>query len=190
MAILAAMPSISVLAVTARSINGGFWHGAMTAVGVAAGDVIYIAVAIFGLSFLTQILGDSAFVLRYLCGAYLLFLGALLWRTNTMSAELSTQANTPAASFLIGLLITLGDQKAIVFYLGFLPAFLDLEGLSLGDAFAVMGIGFMAVCGVKLIYAMLGDRFGRFVGSGLRRGLNRLAALLMLLVGLYLFASA
>ena len=49
MALLAAVPSLSVVAVVARAASFGFIHGAFTAFGVVVGDIILILLAIFGL---------------------------------------------------------------------------------------------------------------------------------------------
>lgn len=186
MAILAAIPSTSVLAVTARAVSGGFFHGAMAALGVVVGDIIFIAVAIFGLGILMEFFGDFAFLLRYCAGAYLFWLGIILWRAAEAREAVNAQASTPLASFFLGLLITLGDQKAVLFYLGFFPAFLDLHSLSIRDALAVMLIALVSVGGVKLVYAFFGDRFGRLLGASVSRVLNRSAAVVVIMIGLFL----
>jgi len=50
-------------------------------------------------------------------------------------------------------MITLGDQKAILFYLGFFPAFLDLVAMSALDTAVILLVTTVAVGGVKLAYA-------------------------------------
>jgi threonine/homoserine/homoserine lactone efflux protein len=75
MAVLAAIPSTSVLVVTARAVSGGFFHGAMAALGVVVGDIILIAMVIFGLGILLEFFGDFAYLSRYFGGAYLVWLG-------------------------------------------------------------------------------------------------------------------
>jgi len=57
------------------------------------------------------------------------------------------------SSFMTGLPITPGEQKAILFYLGFFPAFMDLKALTVPDALIVIAIAAVAVGGVKLGYA-------------------------------------
>jgi len=58
MLLLAIIPSVSVLTVTSRSITSGFTHGVFTTLGIVAGDIIYILIAILGLSFLAENLGS------------------------------------------------------------------------------------------------------------------------------------
>ena len=47
---MAAIPSLSVFTVIARSISSGFTHGLMTAIGIVIGDIIFILVAIYSLA--------------------------------------------------------------------------------------------------------------------------------------------
>jgi threonine/homoserine/homoserine lactone efflux protein len=48
MIVLASIPSVSVMAVSARSATSGFIHGAFTALGIVVGDIIFIILAIYG----------------------------------------------------------------------------------------------------------------------------------------------
>lgn len=65
MAVLAAVPSVSVLAVAARSVSDGFAHGAATAMGVVVGDVLFILLALFGLALLAEAMGDLFFLVEW-----------------------------------------------------------------------------------------------------------------------------
>ncbi len=187
MTVLAALPSTSVFAVSARAAAHGFAHGAATSAGVVVGDIIFILIAIFGLAVLVETLGSMFALLRYLGGAYLIWLGIRLWRLRR--AAVADQDGGQASlrtSFATGLLITLGDQKAILFYLGFLPAFVDLATVSATDVGIIVTIAILAVGGVKLTYAALADRARVLLGSGLGSAMNGLAAIIMITVGLML----
>jgi threonine/homoserine/homoserine lactone efflux protein len=200
MTILAALPSASVLVVTAHSVAYGFGHGASAAAGVVAGDLIYILVAIFGLHLLVEATHDATLAIGCLGGLYLAWLAWRLWRSAPPAVEAPDAGGAVATSrpesFVSGLLITLGDQKAILFYLGFLPAFLDLADLRHTDVAIVALVAMVAVGGVKLLYAALAGRARAILGSKVGRGLNRLAALILaalaafLLGGTFLSSSA
>ncbi|HEY0975406.1 MAG TPA: LysE family translocator [Solimonas sp.] len=178
MALLAALPSVSVFAVASRAAAQGFRHGALTALGVVVGDLLFIALAIFGLGLLAEAMGERWVWLRYAAALYLMWLGWRLWRAapGGASANGMPPPASAGASFMTGLLITLADQKAIFFYLGFFPAFLDLAAMTWLDALWIMLIAVVSVGGVKLIYAALADRAGHWLGGGAARMLNRLAA--------------
>lgn len=185
MLIGAMLPSVSVLAVSVRSAALGLGHGVSTAAGIVVGDVVFILIAIYGLWVLAAWL-DSRFVLiQYLGGVYLIWLGIMLWRSRPKTESLEKQGKSSLLeSFLTGLLITLGDQKAIWFYLGFFPAFLDLTLLSFLDTGIIVAMAIIAVGGPKLVYAYMGYRTGRiFKTSRVTNGLNRVAGSVMIAVG-------
>lgn len=120
----AIVPSMSVLTVSARSAALGFVHGVLTAAGIVLGDVLFILIAIYGLSVLAAWLDSRFILIQYLGAAYLIWLGIALWRSRpAIGADENKSSSSLFASFLSGLLITLGDQKAIWFYLGFFRHF-------------------------------------------------------------------
>lgn len=189
MAVLAAIPSVSVLIVTVRSAASGFLHGVFAALGIVAGDIFYVAVAIFGLSVLADKMGDLFVLVKYLGGAYLVWLGIALLRSKPKTVEAGEAGESLLSSFLTGLFITLGDQKAILFYLGFFPAFLDMSTISWLDAGIIVAITVVSVGGVKLGYAYMADRAGALAGSGFGRGMNRVAGSIVIAVGMFLIVS-
>lgn len=191
MALLAALPSTSVLIVTAHANAHGFRNGAAVAAGVVAGDLVYVLVAIFGLQLLVSAMSGMTETMRYVGALYLLWFAWRLWRTAPPAArrddeDVRSAGSTLHASFVSGLLITLGDQKAILFYLGFLPAFIDLASLRSGDIALVALVTVVAVGGVKLIYAALADGARALLAPETGRALHRLAAVVVAGVAVYL----
>lgn len=191
MTLLALVPSVSVLAVSARAASAGFRHGAYVTLGIIAGDTVFIVLAIFGLHLLAAALGETFVFIQYLGAAYLVWLAVRLWRSAAVTAAGPQAAQISAgSSFMTGLLITLGDQKAILFYLGFFPAFMDLQALSFVDALMVILIAAVAVGGVKLGYAYAASRVGVVIGADAGRVLSRMAAGVMLAAALLLLLRA
>lgn len=190
MLVLAMLPSVSVLAVSARAASAGFIHGVATTLGILAGDLIYILLAMFGLALLTSAMGESAYLIKYAAGVYMIWMGIGLWRASgrPVPSEHQVNASSLLSSFTTGLLLTLADQKVVIFYLGFLPAFINLAGMSFLDTALVMAIAVVAVGGVKLTYAFLAHKAGAMLGPGASTLMNRSASGVMVGVGLYLFA--
>ena len=195
MLVLALVPSLSVLAVTARAVALGLRHGVAATLGIVAGDLIFIIVAVLGLSVLAEVAGAYLVVLSYAGGVYLIWLGIRLWRSApVMSAP---GAAAPAAeptplfsSLMAGLLLTLGDQKAILFYFVFFPAFADLDRLTPLDTGLILLVAAVAVGAAKLAYALAAIRAVIFIGGTAGHAvaifLNRLAALILMVVGGFL----
>ena len=188
MFVLALLPSPSVFAVVARSIASGFTHGLVTVIGIVIGDFVFILLAIYGLSAIAETM-DSLFVLvKYLGGAYLIWLGIELARSKSKLIEIQgIRESSWLSNFLTGLFITLSDHKAILFYMSFFPAFLDLSNVSIVDTSIVMAIATIAVGGVKLGYAYMADR-ARFLfqSSRAKQGINITAAIVMIGTGIFL----
>jgi threonine/homoserine/homoserine lactone efflux protein len=129
--------------------------------------------------------------IRLLGGVYLIWLALRLWRAAPALASRTGDGPRPAlrASFATGLLITLGDQKAILFYLGFLPAFVDLRSLDGVGIAQIALVAILAVGGVKLAYAVAADRAAFWLGARGGLWLQRLAAVLIFALGLFLVLS-
>jgi threonine/homoserine/homoserine lactone efflux protein len=192
LAILAALPSTSVIAVISRSIAGGFGHGIATSIGIVVGDICFIIIAILGLSVVAEAMGDLFLWVKLCASIYLIWFGIGLWRSVPAATKVDTiQQKSLISSFSCGLFITLGDQKAILFYLGFFPAFIDLDNLSQTDIGIIIMITIVAVGGVKVAYAfashqasaLLKDRSAKIM-------LNRLAGSAMLAAGCYLIVTS
>lgn len=192
MAVLAFIPSVSVLAVSTRSATYGFIHGFFTTLGILLGDIIFILLAIFGLTVLAETMGSLFVLVKYLGGVYLIWLGTQLWRSKAKSASADVMTESSLlSSFLCGLFITLGDQKAILFYLGFFPAFLDLSTMSFIDAFIIILIAIFAVGGVKLGYAYMAEKTTQlFKSANAIKKINLVAGTVLIAIGLFLVVRA
>jgi len=149
------------------------------------------------LSFLSDLLGNLTFLIRYLGGAYLLWLGIKTVRARSahLKPQISPLNQTSASvsqfsSFLTGLLIILADQKATLFYLGFFPAFLDLSQVSYIDAGVIMLVAIATVGRVKIGYALLANRTSAILSPTLRTRLNAIAGCGMMAVGIFLILTA
>lgn len=191
MLIMAAIPSVSVLAVAARAAASGFLHGVSTSLGIVVGDIVFILIAVLGLAVLAETM-DSVFILiKYLGGAYLIWLGSKLLRAKPDAVEVEGKTESSLfSSFMTGLLITLADQKAILFYLGFFPAFVDLAALSYLDTGLIIVIAVIAVGGPKLVYAYIASRAGLLISARAYRAMNMFAGGVMIVVGVLVMIKA
>jgi threonine/homoserine/homoserine lactone efflux protein len=190
--VLAIVPSVSVLAVTARAVAFGFTHGLFTALGIVVADILFILVAVYGLALIADMMGEQFRFIQFIGAGYLIWLGISLWRADAHSRRCETvRQSSWSSSFLTGFLITLGDQKAIFFYLGFFPAFIDLSTMTPMDTLIIVLIAIVGVGGAKLVYAFLADRASvMFKDSRALRGMNVLAAGIMIAVGIALLLKA
>ena len=192
MIVLAVIPSVSVLAVSARAAAFGFTHGMFTALGIVIADIIFILIAVYGLALVAELMGEQFRWIKFLGGIYLIWLGFALWRAESKTRDSDAMKRSSlGSSFLAGFLITLGDQKAILFYLGFFPAFIDLSQVTTADILIIILIAIIGVGGAKLAYAYLADRASLlFKNTRAIRWINCLAGSVMIAVGVVLLLKA
>ena len=194
MVVLAAIPSFSVLIVVSRSITFGFASGLMTAMGIVLGDMIFIVLAIYGLSAISEMMSNLLILIKYLGGIYLVWLGIGLNRSRALSTKIeegkSDRDNSLLSSFLTGLLVTLGDQKAIFFYISFFPAFIDSNTITVLDTIAIISIAILTIGGIKVAYVYMADK-AKLLLKDFRviKTINLVAGTLMIAAGIFLIAK-
>ena len=183
---LAIIPDTSAFAVVARSIGSGFTHGLATTIGIIIGDLVFIILAVYGLWSLEE---SGLFVLvKYLGATYLIGLGISLWLSKSKVVEVEgIEEISWLSNILCGLLITLGDPKAILFYISFLPAFVDLSIISIFDTGIIMVTATLVVGGVKLAYAYTADKARLlFKNFPAQKRMNITAGSVMICTGIFL----
>ncbi|MEZ8436032.1 LysE family translocator [Vibrio splendidus] len=177
MLLSAAIPGPSVLAVLSRSLSYGWKQGLLVVFGVLIADYIFIFLALSGLSALASAMGEFATVIKYVGVAYLFWLAYTTWTSDVSeSSSTSSEQGTKASSVIIGLLMTVSNPKAILFYMGFFPAFIDLKTFTTTDVMMILVISTVAVGGVLSLYACTASK-ARFVfqGRSAKMLLNRLS---------------
>jgi threonine/homoserine/homoserine lactone efflux protein len=144
--------------------------------------------AISGLSAITETIDSLSILVKYFGGAYLMWLGISLWRVKSKTVEVEgIREPFWLANFYSGLLITLSDPKAIFFYMGFFPAFLDLSNISAIDLGIILAVTTLAVGGVKVAYAYMADRARLlFKNPQAKQTLNAIAGTMMIGTGIFL----
>jgi threonine/homoserine/homoserine lactone efflux protein len=185
MFLLAASPGPGVFATVARALASGFGHGAVLVLGIVTGDLIFLLLAVYGLSTMAEILGSLFVFIKYAGGLYLIWLGVTIWSSSPKPValkgieELSWKKN-----FLSGLVITLANPKVILFYLGFLPTFVDLASLSNMDILAISLVVSTVLGSVLLCYAWAASRAGQiFKNKKALKMTNRCAGGVMITAG-------
>ncbi|AJE44719.1 LysE family translocator [Celeribacter indicus] len=151
------------LAMLARALSGGFNAAWPLALGVVIGDVLWSLLAILGVSWIVSEFTGFLTFLRWVAVAMFLAMGILLIRHADKKIAADSRLTRPGmwAGFVAGLVAILGNPKAILFYMGFLPGFFDLSTLGVPDI--------LAICTVSALIPLLGNLIlGASVG-GLRR---------------------
>ena len=159
MFLLAITPGPGVFATVSKALSSGFRHAVPVVIGIVAGDLIFLLCAIYGLSMIAETFSTLFTFIKYIGGGYLIWLGIRLWRSSPAKADVARSTRQSSRySFFGGLSITLGNPKVILFYLGFLPTFLDLNLLSTVDIVIVAFVVSLVLGSVMLFYAFTASR--------------------------------
>jgi len=160
LSIAAATPGPAVFAIVSRAVARGFRDSAAMAFGIVLGDMVYFFAALTGWSAVAHVLGDMFSVVRVVAAVALIFMGGRMIRAS-FAARQDNAPPSPSASrrvFAAGFLLTLGNPKTILFYLAFLPTFIDLTAVGPWDAVGLSAVIFTVVGSVMLAYAAVAAR--------------------------------
>ena len=185
MFLLAITPGPGVFATISRALASGFANASFVVLGIVLGDIIFLLLAIFGLSAIASILGDFFIIVKYLGGVYLLFLGYKILSSKESETNLKgVKELSWKKNFLSGFLITLSNPKVILFYLGFLPTFVNLQTLSVSDILIISFIVTFVLASVMLFYAYSASGARNlFKSKSSKRKMNLLAGSVMISAG-------
>lgn len=175
------VPGPAVLLTLARSISGGARVGIATGAGIALGGALHTLMAVLGLSAILMTSALAFNIVKYLGAAYLIYLGvcAFLERSDDIHLP-QVRAVTPLVAFRQAILTEVLNPKTALFFLSFLPQFVDpargevwAQLLALGAIFVVMSIAYTSllalaaasVAGWLTRHSAIGRWKGRLVGS-------------------------
>jgi threonine/homoserine/homoserine lactone efflux protein len=176
-------PGADLALIGARSAGHGFRSGAAAALGVGAGCFVHVAAAALGLSALIASSATAFTVLRWVGAAYLVWLGIGLMRGSgdTAAAAAPTPPTNARRSFAQGFLTNALNPKVALFFLAFLPQFIDADAPNKGWAFVALGSLFafngtiVNVAFAALVACMRSALAGaRSVGGWVTRGVGAL----------------
>jgi threonine/homoserine/homoserine lactone efflux protein len=182
-------PGPDVLYIVGRSLSQGRLAGVVSALGIAAGCLVHIAAAAFGLSALILALPLAYDIVRYAGAAYLVWLGVRAFRAAPIGRVQALQPVPLGRIFRQGMVTNMLNPKVAIFFLAFLPQFTDagrgplaLQFLLLGSIFVVNGT---VVC---LAYALAASWLGGWLSAryGVSTWLNRTMGGLFIALGLRL----
>jgi threonine/homoserine/homoserine lactone efflux protein len=185
-AILVLIPGPVVTLVVANSLSHGSRSGLASVAGASIGNAILLGATAVGLVAFFALMSEIFEVVRWAGALYLIWLGIRAWRAHggegpAMAAPAKKSSRT---MFAQGFLIAITNPKAIIFYIAFLPQFVDSH-LPAGPQLLAM-IATMIVMALlsDSAYALLAGRArGWFTAPGRRRLQNRVTGTLLIGLG-------
>ncbi|WP_414636813.1 LysE family translocator [Aquabacterium sp.] len=139
-------PGADVALIAARSSAQGFRAGAAAALGVGAGCMLHALAAALGVSALLAGSATAFTVVRWVGAAYLVWLGLSMLRARAPSPGGAAAAPPPpmrwARVFAQGFLTNALNPKVALFFLAFVPQFIDAQAPNKALAFVMLGLIF------------------------------------------------
>jgi threonine/homoserine/homoserine lactone efflux protein len=182
-------PGPGVFALLSRTLASGRKGCFSLALGMTVSDVIYLILACFGLATLAENWSGLFTLIRYAGAAYLLYLAWQMWTAANAPVSLDTPANVsgPVLSFVQGFLISASNPKVILFYIAFLPTFMDLTRLTAGDIAIASALTVIALMlGLMMIVYSAASAREKFQSPVALKFLNRIAGGVMGAAGIFL----
>jgi len=141
-ALSVASPGPGVAAVVARSLARGTVGAPAFIVGFLIGDLAWFTLAATGLAALAKTAYVLFVIVKYAGAAYLLYLAWRMWtsRAETLVDGADEGSQKPLQLFLGSLALTLGNPKAMVFFLALLPTVVKLETLTLAGFLEIAAV--------------------------------------------------
>jgi RhtB (resistance to homoserine/threonine) family protein len=188
-------PGPDTLYILGRSIAHGRRAGVAAALGICVGSIFHTGAAALGLSALLATSAWAFAAVKLAGAAYLIFLGvrALLQREQNASGPAQFKRNTASAAFRQGVVTNILNPKVALFFLAFLPQFIDPAAPSKLAAFLVLGLTFVTT---GTIWCLIMASFASAFSARLRGNptvatfLNRAVGSLFVLLGLRLAVAA
>lgn len=171
------IPGPGVLYIIARSLSQGQRAGLVSVLGLSAGALVHVGAATLGLSAILLTSATAFGVVKMLGAGYLIYLGirALLERPSTTSAVDTSPPRSLTRLFTDGVVVSVLNPKIAVFFLAFLPQFVEPGRGSIAVQVLLLGLLYvtLALC-TDSAYALLAGHLrgwlsGRVVGGPLPR---------------------
>jgi len=184
-------PGPDTVYILGRSIAQGREAGIASALGICVGSLFHSCAAALGLSAILATSAVAFAAIKLLGGAYLIFLGIkmLLDRRRQLSLPSNFRRRTTIAAFRQGVFTNVLNPKVALFFLAFLPQFIDPASNMKVFAFLMLGLTFVTTGTIWcLILAWFASAFSERLRTNETIGqwLNRAAGALFVFLGLRL----
>src|SRR5215831_7865390 len=184
-------PGPDTLYILGRSAAQGREAGVASALGISLGSIFHTCAAALGLSAILATSAQAFAAIKLLGGAYLVFLGIklILHRRSESALPSNFRRRTTFAAFRQGVLTNVLNPKVALFFLAFLPQFIDPASNMKIPAFITLGLTFVTTGTIWcLVLAWFASSFSERLRNNetIAQWLNRTAGTLFVFLGLRL----
>ena len=153
--------------VMAKGARGTIWFSA----GIILGDLVWLGLSLGGLAVIAQTVPTVFQLIKWAGVGYLTFLAYRLWTTKAegITGEVTRENRNVMGQVLAGFSITMGNPKAMLFYLALLPNLVPPDHVSMELALWLGGAVVVILSSVFAVYIL--------AAAGLRRVLTKATAM-------------
>ena len=137
--VIAITPGPGIFYVGARALAGGRREGLASSFGTGLGGLVHVVAGAVGLSALVLASADAFAVLKYAGALYLIWLGAKALHAGRAEAPAEVVATGARQAFREGVLVEATNPKTAVFFIAFIPQFIDPAG-PVAAQFVLLGL--------------------------------------------------
>ncbi|MEP1930737.1 MAG: LysE family translocator [Roseibium sp.] len=179
LSIAAFSPGPGLAALVATVFANGARKASWFCVGIVLGDLAWLALSLSGLALIAQQVPTVFLAIKWIGVLYLVYLVIKIWRSPPEATQFDTKTKERGAlaRLLAGFSITMGNPKAMLFYLALLPSIVSPDSLSipLVTALVLAVIGVLSV--VLVVYALAAEKARSLMTSSQSvRTFNRITA--------------
>ena len=191
--LLAATPGPGIFYVAARTLSGGRGEGIASSFGNGLGGLVHVVAGALGVSALVLASAELFTTLKLVGAAYLVWIGfrtILAARQDAFAIAAGLEPAPPVGArraFREGVVVEALNPKTALFFLAFLPQFVDLSAGHVALQFAVLGVVSVTLNTLAdLVVAVVAGRAHASLGGrpGLVRRLREVSGGAMILLGL------
>jgi threonine/homoserine/homoserine lactone efflux protein len=163
-AVAIAIPGPGVIAIMARALGSGLRSVVPGTLSILVGDLCLMSLSAFGLALVAQAMGQLFLLVKIAGGLYLFYLAYKYW-TAEVADDGEVVPQSAGRGFLAYLGLTLGNPKAIAFFVALLPVAINPRTLNVIGYLQLCCATFVLIPAIMLGYGALASRLSRFVAS-------------------------
>ena len=184
--VYAVSPGPGLFAVLAISTRFGPIPAIWLSLGHTIGDIVYVALAMLALNALAELISGSMLYVKIFGASYLIYIGYQQFRSKGISFEKSNDKKSIFKLFVAGFVVGVTNPKTIIFYLSFLPIFVDLNNLTLRTELQVIIVIGLTVFFVLSLANLMGMRLRKYIENpdAIKR-INQVTGITMIFVGFF-----
>ncbi len=193
--LLTLTPGLDTMLVIRNSGRGGWRDGAASSLGICSGLFVHATISALGISLILLKTAWAFNALKFAGAAYLIWLGVTSWKHAINRPRCMLPDSLPSSksdfnfrrSLREGFLSNILNPKTVIFYMAFLPQFINPSGSPLLQSLFVAGLHFCVAMVWQCLLASMVDRARNWLQKpGVNRIFHGLTGSIMMMIGLKL----